>query len=229
MILLIDNYDSFVHNLARYVRELGCVTEVVRNDQWSLAEIRAAAPAAIILSPGPCTPAEAGISVPVIQEFAGAIPILGVCLGHQSIGAAAGARIVRAPEPVHGRTSWVRHAGTPLFSGVANPFQAARYHSLIVDEATLPDSLVVTARTSDGIPMALEDAGRQLYGLQFHPESVLTQFGHRLLANFLRLAGLQPVTGRWNDLQPAGPTAAPPAAPPLTPVAWPAPLTADPV
>lgn len=190
MILLIDNYDSFVHNLARYVRELGHEAVVIRNTELTVAEIEAQRPAAIIISPGPCTPEEAGISVPVIQALGGRIPMLGVCLGHQAIGAAYGANVIRAPEPVHGRVSWVKHQGTPLFQNVSNPFLATRYHSLIVEEASLPSTLQITARTNDGLPMALEDADRRVYGLQFHPESVLTEFGHQLLANFLTLAGL---------------------------------------
>ncbi|MDX1969913.1 MAG: aminodeoxychorismate/anthranilate synthase component II [Planctomycetaceae bacterium] len=224
MILLIDNYDSFVHNLARYVRELGSPTTVARNDQITLEDVQRLAPAAVILSPGPCTPAEAGISVPLIEEFCGKIPILGVCLGHQAIGAALGGTVIRAPEPVHGRTSWIRHAGTPLFAGVANPFQAARYHSLIVDEATLPAELKVTARTTEGVPMALELAESRLFGLQFHPESVLTQFGHRLLANFLTLAGLTSLSEVSTDLRRTVRATPVPLGPPVTPVAWPAPL-----
>ncbi len=224
MILLIDNYDSFVHNLARYIRELGLPTLVIRNDQITLDDVARMAPQAVILSPGPCTPAEAGISVSLVQEFCGRIPILGVCLGHQAIGAALGGDIIRAPEPVHGRTSWIRHAGTPLFVGVANPFQAARYHSLIIDEATLPAELRVTARTTDGVPMALELAESRLYGLQFHPESVLTQFGHRLLANFLILAGLTPLAEVSTDLRRAEPAAPARLGPPVSPVSWPAPL-----
>ncbi len=227
MILLIDNYDSFVYNLARYVRELGCETRVIRNDQLSLADVSSLAPRAIILSPGPCTPNEAGISVPLVREYAGVVPILGVCLGHQAIAAAAGGRIIRAEEPIHGRTSWIRHSRTALFEGVANPFLAARYHSLIVDEATLPASLTVTARTTDGVPMALEDGPRRLFGLQFHPESVLTQFGHQLLANFLRLAGLHPLGGLLNDLQSPARVPGPPTAPAVSPVAWPAPLSGE--
>ncbi|HUQ70768.1 MAG TPA: aminodeoxychorismate/anthranilate synthase component II [Planctomycetaceae bacterium] len=219
MILLIDNYDSFVHNLARYVRELGHETVVVRNDAVSVADVLAQSPQAIIISPGPCTPAEAGVSVPLIQSLAGRIPLLGVCLGHQAIGAAYGANVIRAPEPVHGRVSWVRHEQTPLFRQVSNPFRATRYHSLIVDEATLPPALQVTARTDDGLPMALEDAASCVYGLQFHPESVLTEFGHQLLANFLNLADLPsrfpPATDRLPTVE-----APPSTVPPVTPARW---------
>ena len=192
MILLIDNYDSFVFNLSRYLCELGCETHVVRNDSVSVDEVRVMNPAAVVISPGPCSPNEAGVSVELLRELGPSIPMLGVCLGHQSLAAAFGGRVIRANEPVHGRTSWVRHANTPLFAGVTNPFLATRYHSLIVDEPSLPPELMVTAWTEDGVPMALEHQQYRLYGLQFHPESVLTQFGHQLLANFLRLAGLTP-------------------------------------
>ncbi len=223
MILLVDNYDSFVHNLARYVRELGLPTEVVRNDRLTCNQIAEQAPAAIIISPGPCTPNEAGISLELIRRFHGRIPILGVCLGHQAIAAALGGRVIRAPEPVHGRASWVRHQSTALFAGISNPFLAGRYHSLIAERESLPLQLDVTAETTDGLPMALEWAERKLYGVQFHPESVLTQFGHRLLANFLRLAGLDPLDVPRREHQPIS------AAPviqtiPISPVAWPAPI-----
>ena len=190
MILLIDNYDSFVHNLARYVRELGGETMVVRNDEISIVEIGELNPQAIILSPGPCTPNEAGISIPVIQEFAGKIPILGVCLGHQAIGQAMGAEVIRAPEPVHGRVSRISTNKTGLFAGLPREFSVCRYHSLIVSEATLPKSLTVSARTSDGIVMALENTAQRLFGLQFHPEAILSEHGHSLLNQFLQLAGI---------------------------------------
>lgn len=190
MLLLIDNYDSFVHNLARYLAELGQPTRVVRNDRFDLDDVARWNPAAILLSPGPCTPLEAGHSLELVRRFRGRIPMLGVCLGHQTLAAALGGRIIRAPEPVHGRSSWVRHQTSPLFDGVANPFLAGRYHSLIIDEATLPAEFTITARTSDGLPMAIEQPAEQLYGVQFHPESILTQFGHQLLVNFLRLAGI---------------------------------------
>ena len=190
MLLLIDNYDSFVHNLARYFVELGCETQVVRNDALTLAEIQKLAPAAIVISPGPCTPAEAGISRDLVRELGSSIPILGVCLGHQVIAAALGGEVVRAREPVHGRTSLIQHDGTTLFAGLPNPLRATRYHSLIVDEATLPVELVVTARTDDGVPMALVHSHWPVFGVQFHPESVLTQRGRTLLANFLGLAGI---------------------------------------
>ena len=190
MILLIDNYDSFVHNLARYFVELGCDTRVVRNDAISLADVRQLAPAAIVISPGPCTPEQAGVSCELIRELGPSVPLLGVCLGHQAIAAALGGQVIRAHEPVHGRTSLIHHNGTSLFAGLPNPFPATRYHSLIVDEATLPDELMVTARTDDGVAMALVHRTWPLFGVQFHPESVLSQHGRTLLANFLALAGV---------------------------------------
>jgi anthranilate synthase component II len=190
MILLVDNYDSFVYNLARYLAELGCATQVVRNDAVTVAEVDRMAPEAIVISPGPCTPAEAGISVELIRELGARIPMLGVCLGHQALAAALGGNIIRAPEPIHGRTSLVQHRGERLFAGLPNPLRATRYHSLIVDEETLPADLRVVARTPDGIPMALEHSIWPAFGVQFHPESILTESGHRLLANFLSLAGL---------------------------------------
>ena len=190
MLLLIDNYDSFVYNLARYLVELGCETKVVRNDAMNVATVKLLKPKAIVISPGPCTPNEAGISIELIRQLSDSFPILGVCLGHQAIAAAFGGDIVRAPEPVHGRTSLVEHSGMGLFTDLPSPLKVGRYHSLIVDEATLSPELLITARTEDGIPMALQHRTRPLYGVQFHPESVLTQAGRPLLSNFLRLAGL---------------------------------------
>jgi anthranilate synthase/aminodeoxychorismate synthase-like glutamine amidotransferase len=190
MILVLDNYDSFVYNLSRYLRELGCATEVVRNDAISVDEIERMAPQAVVISPGPCTPAQAGISVQLVRALSASIPMLGVCLGHQAIGEALGGRVVRTSAPVHGASSLVRHNSTPLFAGLSNPFRAARYHSLCVVEETLPPEVRVTARTEDGVVMALEHQTRLLVGVQFHPESVLTESGHRLLANFLSLAGI---------------------------------------
>jgi anthranilate synthase/aminodeoxychorismate synthase-like glutamine amidotransferase len=190
MILLIDNYDSFVYNLARYFTELGCETRVVRNDAVTVAEVERLTPQAIVISPGPCTPHEAGISLALICELGPRIPLLGVCLGHQALGAALGANVDRAPEPVHGRTSLIHHCGERLFAELANPLRATRYHSLIVEEASLPTELTVTARTVEGIPMALEHTRWPAFGVQFHPESILTDSGHRLLANFLALAGI---------------------------------------
>lgn len=207
MLLLIDNYDSFVHNLARYFVELGCDTRVVRNDAITVEDVRGMAPAGIVISPGPCTPREAGISCELIRKLGASVPTLGVCLGHQAIAAALGGNVVRASEPVHGRTSLVYHDCTQLFTGVPNPFRATRYHSLIVDQATLPDELVVTARTVDGIPMALAHREWPLFGVQFHPESVLTQYGRKLLANFLELAGLPYRASNSEDwIEPASPT-----------------------
>ncbi|MFO1096633.1 MAG: aminodeoxychorismate/anthranilate synthase component II, partial [Planctomycetaceae bacterium] len=182
---------SFVHNLARYVEELGCETRVMRSDAVSVADIERLAPDAIILSPGPCTPNEAGVCQEAVRELSARIPILGVCLGHQAIAAALGGDVVRAPEPVHGRTSSILHDGTGLFTGLPNPLRATRYHSLIVPAASLPPELVVTARTDDGLVMALAHRTRPVFGVQFHPESILTQSGHRLLANFLHIAGIE--------------------------------------
>jgi len=190
MILLIDNYDSFVYNLARYLTELGCETRVCRHDAISVSEIRELRPRAIVLSPGPGAPAQAGICLELVRQLAGEIPLLGVCLGHQVIAEALGGEVTRASEPVHGRTSLVRHEGTPLFSDLANPFRATRYHSLVVSESTLPNELRVTARTEEGIVMAIEHTRYPLYGVQFHPESILTESGHTLMRNFLRLSGI---------------------------------------
>ena len=190
MILLIDNFDSFVHNLARYLREMGCETRVVRNDSLTCAEIKTLQPSAIVLSPGPCTPDEAGISLDVVRRFSGDIPILGICLGHQAIGQALGGQVVRAPEPVHGRVSHIQHDERGLFSGLPNPLTVCRYHSLMLDSATLPSCFRVTARTTDGIIMGIECADQKLFGLQFHPEAILTQHGHALLTAFLNACGI---------------------------------------
>jgi len=190
MILVLDNRDSFVFNLARYVELLGVETAVHSSHALDVAAIARLAPQAIIISPGPCTPAEAGCSIAAVQAFRGRVPILGVCLGHQAIAAALNARIVRACEPVHGRTSPVHHDAVNLFAGIESPMTAARYHSLVVDPATLPPGLTVTARDESGTVMAIEHAAEKLYGVQFHPESILTPAGFRLLANFLDLAGI---------------------------------------
>jgi anthranilate synthase/aminodeoxychorismate synthase-like glutamine amidotransferase len=189
VILVIDNYDSFVHNLARYVRELGWATTVVRNDAIELAAIEALAPSHIIISPGPCTPDEAGISVPLIPRFGPTIPILGVCLGHQSIGQAFGGKVVRARRPMHGKTSLVRHDGAGIFAGLPNPLRATRYHSLVVATDGLPADLLVAAESEEGEIMALRHRRWPVVGLQFHPEAVLTEHGHDLLRNFLGDAG----------------------------------------
>lgn len=190
MILLIDNYDSFVFNLSRYFRRLGQETLVVRNDALDPSAVGRLSPRAIVISPGPCTPAEAGCSVGIVREFSGRIPILGVCLGHQVIAAAFGAQIVRAREPMHGRTSAVFHDGRDVFFGVPNPVTVCRYHSLVVDPDRVPDCLAVTARTADGTIMALRHRDALTVGLQFHPEAILTQHGYVFLQNFLRLAHL---------------------------------------
>jgi anthranilate synthase/aminodeoxychorismate synthase-like glutamine amidotransferase len=189
VILLIDNYDSFVHNLARYFERLGQHTHVVRNDATTVVEVRRLKPRAIVLSPGPCTPVEAGCSVDLVRQLGGELPILGVCLGHQAIAAAFGGRIVRAPEPRHGRTSPIGHTAKSLFADLPSPLTACRYHSLVVDEASLPSELQVTARADDETIMGLEHTSRPLYGVQFHPEASLTQHGYQLIANFLKLAG----------------------------------------
>jgi anthranilate synthase/aminodeoxychorismate synthase-like glutamine amidotransferase len=185
VILLLDNYDSFVYNLSRYVRELGEHPVVVRNDRISLAEIRALAPTHIVVSPGPCSPTEAGISVSAIREFGATIPILGVCLGHQAIGTAYGAEIVRARKPMHGKTSRIHHDGSALFTGVPSPFTATRYHSLVIAPDSLPPSLQVTATSEDGEIMAVAHRTDPVVGVQFHPESALTENGYWLIDHFL--------------------------------------------
>ena len=187
MVLLIDNYDSFVHNLARYVRELGEATTVRRNDAITLDEIAALGPSHIIVSPGPRTPREAGISNDVIASFGPRVPILGVCLGHQCLGAAMGGRVVRASRPRHGKTSPIYHSGEGIFSGLPSPFPATRYHSLLVAREGLPECLEVVATTREDEIMALRHRSFPLWGVQFHPESVLTEHGHALLRNFLSL------------------------------------------
>ncbi|HEY7855027.1 MAG TPA: aminodeoxychorismate/anthranilate synthase component II, partial [Terriglobales bacterium] len=185
MIFLIDNYDSFTYNLAQYLGELGQAVEVRRNDQVSLTEIEALRPAALVISPGPCTPDEAGISVPAVRHFAGRIPILGVCLGHQSIGQAFGGRIVRAPILMHGKTSDIDHDGKTIFRGLPLPFAATRYHSLVIDPASVPACLEVSARSPNGVIMAVRHRELPVEGVQFHPESILTLAGKKLIANFL--------------------------------------------
>jgi para-aminobenzoate synthetase component 2 len=185
VILLIDNYDSFVYNLARYVRELGREAVVRRHDAITLAEISALAPSHIILSPGPCTPQEAGISNDVVRHFAPTIPILGVCLGHQCIGEAFGGRIVRAARPMHGKVSAVTHDGSGVFAGLPSPIRVTRYHSLIIDPATLPTELRITAWSDTGEIMGVQHREYPTIGVQFHPESALTEYGYRVLATFL--------------------------------------------
>jgi anthranilate synthase component 2 len=185
MLLMIDNYDSFTYNLVQYFGELGEDVKVVRNDEIDLDGIAAMKPDHIVVSPGPCTPNEAGVSVPLIRAFAGKLPILGVCLGHQSIGQAFGGRIVRARELMHGKTSMIHHANAGVFHGLTNPFRATRYHSLVIERASLPDCLEITAWTDDGEIMGVRHKTLTVEGVQFHPESILTEHGHALLQNFL--------------------------------------------
>jgi len=185
MLLMIDNYDSFTYNLVQYLGELGADVEVRRNDAITLDEIAARRPAGIVVSPGPRTPKEAGVSVPAIERFQGEIPILGVCLGHQAIGAALGGSIVRAPRIMHGKTSPIHHDGRGVFRGLSNPFDATRYHSLVIDRATLPAELEVSAWTAEGEIMGVRHRRVLLEGVQFHPESILTLEGKQLLRNFL--------------------------------------------
>ena len=184
-LLMIDNYDSFTYNLVQYLAELGADVEVRRNDAVGLDDVQALAPDGIVISPGPCTPREAGISVPLIQRFAGQIPILGVCLGHQAIGAACGGDVVRAPRIMHGKTSPNRHDGTGVFAGLPDPFDATRYHSLVIDPGTLPPTLLRNAWTDAGEIMGVRHRSLFVEGVQFHPESILTLEGKRLLGNFL--------------------------------------------
>jgi anthranilate synthase component 2 len=187
MLLLIDNYDSFAYNLVHYLGELGAECAVYRNDALTAAQAMALRPDAIVLSPGPCDPDKAGICLELVALAKDSVPILGVCLGHQVIGQAFGGRIVRAPVPMHGKPSEIHHDGKGLFRGLPDPFTAIRYHSLVVDPGSLPDALDVTARTGDGIIMGLAHRTLPVYGVQFHPESIDTEHGHRLLANFLDL------------------------------------------
>lgn len=187
MILLLDNYDSFTYNLYQYLCELGAEVLVKRNDELTVSEVEALAPERIVISPGPCTPNEAGISVDLIRELGGKIPILGVCLGHQSIGAAYGGAVIRAPEVMHGKLSAIHHEDGGVFEGLPKPFQATRYHSLIVRREDLPDCLEVTAWTEDGMIMGLRHREYLVEGVQFHPESIMTEAGKDLLRNFLRL------------------------------------------
>jgi para-aminobenzoate synthetase component 2 len=187
VILLLDNYDSFTYNLAQYLGQMGQKIEVCRNDQITLDEIAAMRPERILISPGPCTPREAGISIPLIQRFAGEIPILGVCLGHQAIGAAFGGHIIRAQKIMHGKTSEIEHDGRGVFQNLPKPFTATRYHSLIVERKSLPRDLEISAETGDGVIMGLRHRKFQIEGVQFHPESVLTTSGFELLKNFLTI------------------------------------------
>ncbi|MBL0058367.1 MAG: aminodeoxychorismate/anthranilate synthase component II [Elusimicrobia bacterium] len=188
MILVIDNYDSFTYNLVQYLGELGQEVRVVRNDEISIGEIPGLNPTHLLISPGPCTPKEAGISVPVIQAYAGKLPILGVCLGHQSLGYAFGGKIIRAKKLMHGKTSQIKHDGKGVFKGLKNPFTATRYHSLVIEKKTCPRHLIVTATSEDGEIMGVRHRTiPALEGVQFHPESILTEGGKDLLRNFLRM------------------------------------------
>ena len=185
MLLMIDNYDSFTYNLVQYLGELGAEVRVARNDAITLEEIDALAPSRIVISPGPCTPNEAGISVPLIRRFAGAIPILGVCLGHQAIGQAFGGRIVRSKRVMHGKLSTITHDGDGVFAGLPSPFHATRYHSLAIEPTTFPSALTATAHADDGEIMGVRHREFAVEGVQFHPEAILTEHGKRLLDNFL--------------------------------------------
>jgi len=185
MLLMIDNYDSFTYNLVQYFGELGQDVHVHRNDEITLEQIRAMQPEKIVISPGPCTPNEAGISVPLIHEFAGKIPLLGVCLGHQSIGQAFGGKIIKAKTLMHGKTSLIHHENVGVFRGLPNPYTATRYHSLVIERETIPDCLEITAWTDDGEIMGVKHKTLAVEGVQFHPESILTEHGHDLLKNFL--------------------------------------------
>ena len=187
MLLMIDNYDSFTYNLVQYLGELGKDIRVFRNDKITIQEIEKMNPEKIVISPGPCTPKEAGISIELIQNFSGRIPILGVCLGHQSIGAAFGGEIIRAPRLMHGKTSIIYHDGKTIFEGLSNPFEATRYHSLLIKKETLPDCLEITARTDMDEIMGVRHKDAIVEGVQFHPESILTKVGKDLLRNFLKL------------------------------------------
>jgi anthranilate synthase component II len=188
MILLIDNYDSFTFNLVHYLGELGEQCDVRRNDALSAREAMALEPEAIVLSPGPCSPNEAGICLDLIREAVGRVPVFGVCLGHQAIGQAFGGEVVRAPAPMHGKVSDVSHDDTDVFGGLPSPFRATRYHSLTVEPSTLPDVLVPTARTADGVLMGLRHRDFPVFGVQFHPESIASEHGHDILRNFMAIA-----------------------------------------
>jgi anthranilate synthase component 2 len=200
---MLDNYDSFTYNLVQGLSEIsGVEVKVVRNDEASVADLMNQQPQAVVISPGPGTPAQAGISIELASKAA-EVPLLGICLGHQSLAVAHGAMVVRAPEPVHGKTSLISHAGDSLFDGVPSPFEATRYHSLLVDRGSIPEDLEVIAWTDDDLIMALRHRSRPHFGLQFHPESYLCPDGMRVMGNFLRLAGV-PLTGRWADASGGG-------------------------
>ena len=192
MLILIDNYDSFTYNLVHYLGELGAESVVIRNDKISAEEVIAKKPQAIVLSPGPCTPNEAGVCLDLIKKAGPKIPLLGVCLGHQSIGQSYGGEVIRAPEPMHGKLSAITNTGKGVFKDLPKSFQITRYHSLIVERKTLPDCLEITAETADGIIMGMQHKSHPVHGVQFHPESIASEQGHALLANFLTLAGFKP-------------------------------------
>jgi anthranilate synthase component II len=191
MLILIDNYDSFTYNLVHYLGELGAESVVIRNDKISADEVIAKKPQAIVLSPGPCTPNEAGVCLDLIKKAGPAIPLLGVCLGHQSIGQAYGGKVIRATQPMHGKLSTITHTGKGVFKDLPKQFEITRYHSLIVERPSLPDCLEITAETADGTIMGLQHKTHPVHGVQFHPESIASQQGHALLANFLTLAGFK--------------------------------------
>jgi anthranilate synthase component II len=192
MLILIDNYDSFTYNLVHYLGELGTESVVIRNDKITADEVIAKKPDAIVLSPGPCTPNEAGVCLDLIAKAGAKIPILGVCLGHQAIGQAYGGKVIRAPVPMHGKLSTITNTGEGIFKGLPKRFNITRYHSLIVERSSLPDCLKITAETDDGLIMGLQHKSHPVHGVQFHPESIASEQGHALLANFLVLAGIKP-------------------------------------
>jgi len=192
MLVLIDNYDSFTYNLVHYLGELGAESVVIRNDKVTADEVMAMKPQAIVLSPGPCTPNEAGVCLDLIRVAGPTVPLLGVCLGHQSIGQAYGGKVIRAPHPMHGKLSTIENTGEGVFKGLPKRFEITRYHSLIVEKDSLPDCLKITAVTEDGIIMGLQHRTHPVHGVQFHPESIASQQGHALLGNFLALAGFKP-------------------------------------
>ena len=195
MLILIDNYDSFTYNLVHFLGELGAESVVIRNDKVTAEEVIAQKPKAIVLSPGPCTPNEAGVCLDLIAKAGATIPLMGVCLGHQSIGQAYGGKVIRALVPMHGKLSTIRHTGKGIFKGLPQDFEITRYHSLIVERETLPDCLEITAETDDGLIMGLQHTSHPVHGVQFHPESIASEYGHALLANFLELAGITPKRG----------------------------------
>lgn len=192
MLVLIDNYDSFTYNLVHFLGELGAKSEVIRNDKATADEVLKKKPKAIVLSPGPCTPNEAGICLELIEKAAGKVPLLGVCLGHQSIGQVYGGKVIRAPQPMHGKLSTITHKDRGIFKNLPEHIQVTRYHSLIVERSTLPACLEITAETPDGLIMGLQHKTHPVHGVQFHPESIASEQGHALLANFLELAGFAP-------------------------------------